>query len=180
MFNPENRYKEFDNSKKRGFHKIKSLINDSDELLKLFYTEVDEFNKIRAIYKTKDIDSFREDNIKNLKAAVDIVKSLTDFNNPDEPITIYRGIMLGPDDVEPDLLKPGLCWTDNEHSAETFILCDDFADDPDYAECILTGTYKASDIDWIYSIALMLDEPTEREIRLYKDAIPISIDYQVL
>lgn len=180
MFNPDNRYKEFDNSKKRDFDKIKSLINDPDELLNLFYTEADEFNRIRTIYKAQDIDSFKKDNIENLNAAINIVKSLTDFNNPDELITIYRGIMLGPDDVEPDLSKPGLCWTDNEHSAETFILCDDFAADPNYAECILTGTYKASDIDWIYSIALMLDEPTEREIRLYKGAAPINIDYNVL
>ena len=63
MFNPDNRYKEFDNSKKRDFSKIKSLINDPDELLNLFYAEADEFNKIRAIYKAQDIDSFKKDNI---------------------------------------------------------------------------------------------------------------------
>ena len=51
MFNPENRYKEFDNSKKGVFHKIKSLINDSDELLKLFYTEAGDLIKSEQYIK---------------------------------------------------------------------------------------------------------------------------------
>ena len=75
-----------------------------------------------------------------------------------------------------------MCWTNSEQSAEKFLSFynDDLVNDPNYAECILMAEYKTVDIDWVYSVALMLDEPDEKELRIYKDSKPISIDYQVL
>lgn len=182
MFNPENRYKELGNSKKRDLNEIKSILSDPSNALDFFFANADEFNEIVAIDNADNIDDFKRDNYKAISSALQIVKDLSSFDNPGAPVKIYRGILLGPEDVEPDLALPGMCWTNSEQSAEDFVAfySDDLIDDPDYAECILTAEYKTEDIDWVYSVALMLDELKEKEIRIYKDADPISIDYNVL
>ena len=182
MFNPENRYKELSNSKKRNLNEIKSILSSPSDALDFFFANADEFNEILVISKANNIDDFKRDNYKNISRALQIVKGLSSFDNPNAPVKVYRGILLGPEDVEPDLALPGMCWTDSEQSAEDFLSFynDDLVDDPNYAECILMAEYKTIDIDWVYSVALMLDEPGEKELRIYKDSKPISIDYQVL
>jgi len=182
MFNPENRYKELGNSKKRDLNEIKSILSNSSDVLDFFFANADEFKEIVAIDRADNIDDFKRDNYKAVSSAIQIVKDLSSFDNPDVPVKLYRGILLGPEDVEPDLTLPGMCWTNSEQSAEDFVAfySDDLVDDPNYAECILTAEYKTADIDWVYSVALMLDELGEKEIRIYKDAEPVSIDYNVL
>lgn len=182
MFNPENRYKELGNSKKRDLNEIKSILSDPSDALDFFFANADEFKGILVISRANNIDDFKRDNYKNISSALQIVKGLSSLDNPNAQIKLYRGILLGPDDVEPDLTLPGMCWTDSEQSAEKFLSFynDDLVNDPNYAECILMAEYKTVDIDWVYSVALMLDEPDEKELRIYKDSKPINIDYQVL
>ena len=182
MFSPENRYKELGNSKKRDLNEIKSILSSPSDALDFFFANADEFREILVIDRADNIDDFKRDNYKNISNALQIVKDLTSFDNPNTPVKIYRGILLGPEDVEPDLILPGMCWTNSEQSAEKFLAFynEGRENNPNYADCILTAEYKTIDIDWVYSVALMLDEPDEKELRIYKDSKPISIDYQVL
>lgn len=94
---------------------------------------------------------------------------------------LFRSVILGPDDVKPNLSEPGSCWTDNRASAEFFgKLILDVDDDPNFAVCILDAYVEIEHIDLLGTLILNAIEPSEREIRLYKDAKFEEIEYEVL
>lgn len=108
----------------------------------------------------------------------DIIFGLTDLLNPDEEITLYRGIELS-GDAEPDTEHPGICWTYDKQAAIDFVSQFD-DDDPNNAPCILTGKTKASNIDWLMSVLLLSDTPEEKELRIWDDSQIEIIDTEVL
>lgn len=99
-----------------------------------------------------------------------------------ETITLYRGVVLGPEEMEPDMTNPGMSWTYSSEGAEKFVdnILEGFDDNPDFAPCIMTAKFNVNDIDLVATIAANIEEPSEEEIRLYKDSKPIDIEYQVL
>lgn len=113
-----------------------------------------------------------------IDSATDRIFDLTSLVNPNEEITLYRGIeLMG--DAEPDADHPGICWTFDKKTAINFVnQFDD--DDPNNAPCILTGKTKISNVDWLVSLLLNADEPDEKEIRIWDDSKIEIIDTEVL
>lgn len=158
---------DFQNSDRRSFADAMSIVAGKTEgIIEFFKNHHDQFDHLS---NTEDYD--KVDNATNK-----IIAALT---TPNDTVMLYRGIVLGPDDVEPDLDKPGICWTFDQATAEEFAENLDI-DDPNFAPCVLNAEYKKDDIDVLYSIAANTDEPSENEIRVYKDAEPINIEYEVL
>ena len=113
-----------------------------------------------------------------IDSATDRIFDLTSLVNPNEEITLYRGIELT-GDAEPDSDHPGICWTFDKETAINFVnQFDD--DDPNNAPCILTGKTKISNVDWLVSLLLNADEPDEKEIRIWDDSKIEIIDTEVL
>lgn len=158
---------DFQNSDRRSFADSLSILSGkAEDIVQFFKDHHDQFDHLSHM---EDIDK--------VDAATDkIIAALT---TPEDTVTVYRGIELGPEDVEPDLEKPGICWTFDKDTAERFVMQFD-DDNPDFAPCILIAKFNKDDIDVLYSVAANTDEPDENEIRVYKDAEPIEIEYEVL
>lgn len=97
-----------------------------------------------------------------------------------EDIKVYRGVVIF--DIEPDLDKPGICWSYDKQAAEDWVneLIDD--DDPESAPCILTGITDSENIDWLMTVWLLSTCPEEKEIRLWSDDQTVLevIDWEVI
>lgn len=157
---------EFDNSSCHNLEVVRQLLNNLDKLTAYLSSDPC-FNAIRSVHNI---------NIELLKSITAEFNELIDMS---DIITLYRSVILSPEQMSPDLNNPGICWTDSYDRAEEF--GDDLIDDlDDYVNCIITAEFNITDIDWIYSIACRLDEPDEKEIRIFKDAVPVHIDYEVL
>ena len=179
MYDKERRY-DYQNSENLTVSDARILCLDNDMLLEYLWKHRDEYSHIREIDSYTDAEQFYADHIEQIDEITNRIFDLTNLIDDDELITLFRGVELGPDDVEPDLENPGLCWTYDYDTAVNFVQQFDSEMDANYAPCILTAQFKSEHIDWIYSIACMLDEPDEKEIRLYKIAKPVAIDYEVL
>lgn len=108
----------------------------------------------------------------------DIIFGITDLLDPNEEITLYRGIELS-GDAEPDIKHPGICWSYDKQAAIDFVSQFD-DDDPNNAPCILTGKTKLSNVDWLMSVLLLSDTPEEKELRIWDDSKIEIIDQEVL
>jgi hypothetical protein len=179
MYDKSRRY-DFQNSEKLSISDLHTLFLDTDMLTEYLYTHKDEFSNIREIDSATDSESFYSEHVDQIDEITNRIFDLTSLNNEDELITLFRGVELGPEDMEPDMEEPGMCWTYDYDTAVDFVNQFDPSQDADYAPCIITAQFKAKDIDWLYSAACMLDEMDEKEIRTYKDSKPVAIDYEVL
>lgn len=179
MYSKERRY-DYNNSERLTVSDAHTLCLDPDMLAEYFWSHRDEYTHIREIDSYTDGEQFYADHIEQIDKITNRIFDLTSLVDENEPITLFRGVELGPEDVEPDTKNPGMCWTYDYDTAENFVNQFDSETNADYAPCILTAQFKSKDIDWIYSVACMLDEPDEKEIRIYKDSKPIAIDYEVL
>lgn len=157
---------EFDNSNCRDFDTVKQLLNSPDKLTAYLSSDPC-FNAIRSVH------NINKELLKNIAAEFNELIDMSDT------IELYRSVVLSPEQLSPELDNPGICWTDSYNRAEEF--GDDLIEGlDDYVNCIITAKFNNTDVDWIYSIACRLDEPEEKEIRIFKDAVPVHIDYEVL
>ena len=170
----------FQTSNKRNLQTIKNLLLDDNDLMEeLFINRKTEFSDIGVIADCYDLNEMYDINYDNAMQAVDNIFNITDLSDPKELITLYRGVELGPDNIEPDLKNPGICWTFDKQTAINFVEQFD-TDDPNFAPCILTAEIPVEDVDWLYSVACQCDEPSEKEIRLFPQHHFHSISYEVL
>ena len=179
MYSTERRF-EYGNSKHLTVEAAHNLCLDPEALAQYLWTNRERYNSISEIDSYDSEDEFLANHTELLDELTDRIFDLTSLIDENELITLYRGVELGPDDVSPDLERPGMCWTYDYNVAERFVQQFDEGTDADYAPCILEAKFKAKDIDWIYSIACMLDEPDEKEIRTYRNTKPVKIEYEVL
>lgn len=123
-------------------------------------------------------DGFLPEALNPIDEATDKMFSISSLVNPNEKMILYRGVELI-DEVEPDTIHPGICWTFDKETAINFVSQFD-DDDPNNAPCILTGKTDISNIDWLVSLLLNADEPDENEIRIWDDSQIDIIDTEVL
>lgn len=180
MYSVEQRYNEYENGEKLCIEDIHTLFLDTDRLTEYFFNNKEQYSHIREIDSATDSERFYAEHVESIDEATNKIFDFTNLTNENELITLYRGVELGPEDIEPDVNDPGMCWTFDYDTAENFVSQFDMANNPDYAPCILTAQFKAKDIDWLYSVACMIDEPDENEIRVFKNARPVNIEYEVL
>ncbi len=174
--------------KKYDLKDIRALFLDTESLCKYFFSHpsflecscCDELDFAKEAGRENGFEEgFLPEAFDAVDKAVDVIFSLTDLLDPNEEITLYRGVELI-EDIKPDIENPGICWTFDRKTAEKFVSQFDDQDDPNTAPCILEGVTKISNVDWLITALLLSDMPEEREIRLWDDSLIKVVDWEVL
>lgn len=174
---------EFSNSKtKLPTTELLDLLGNTESLLLFYLKHFDDFNNIQFLRQVKSGMLTKDVAVDTLEETVNSILEITNWFS-DKNIHIFRGVELTPDDEEPDLVSPGLCWTWDKDTAENFAeeldSCTN-SDSAEYAPCIIEGTTDIENIDWLLTILLNIDEPEEKEIRTYNNISFSEIDYYML
>ena len=176
----------YSHAPKKDLSEIRDLLLDANKLTKYFWNNQDIlkiscYNLLADAIDESEISGYKgfySEAIKVFDSGTDKIFDITSLVNPDEEITLYRGVELV-GDADPDIDHPGVCWTYDKQTAIDFVSQFD-DDDPNKAPCILTGKTKVSNIDWLISVLLISDEPDEKEIRIWDDSQIDIIDTEVL
>lgn len=173
-------YKGFQNSPKLELSKLEDMLDDNTGYKLSMYVFEHKPNFDAILRFRDDWGSPKDFYDKHHKELINCYRSLVDeLDGIDGELKLYRGIIIIGTE-EPDLKDTGVCWTNDQHIAEEFIEGINDIDDPNFASAIIEATFQKKDIDVIYSVCARLDEPSEKEIRIFKDSKPLDIDYYVL
>lgn len=116
--------------------------------------------------------------LEDAKTGFDIINGLTNLEDPEEELTLYRGVVIF--DAEPNTKEPGICWSYEKEGAEDWVDAISSKDDPNDAPCIMTGVTKSKNVDWIITFLLLCVCPEEKEIRVWDDTAVEVVDWEVL
>ena len=168
-------------SKKLSFEKVKQLFNNPEALMKYYFNNSENYTccqVFRAALEGKDFENFRKILQSSVEKVIDKLQKLFNFQDSTNKITLYRGIVLF--EVEPDLEHLGICWSYEKAGAVDWVnnLCSE--EDPNDAPCILTGETTMDNVDWLMTVALLVDSPEEKEIRIWDEKKITLLDYTVL
>lgn len=177
---------DFSHAEHLDFETVKDMFKHPEKLARYMFEHPElldvvqpgAFGWAEEMGKEKGFEAYYKYWKEDAQTGFDIISKITDLENPEEEVTLYRGIVLF--EAEPDLKYPGICWSYEEEGASDWVDAICTEDDPNDAPCILVGKTKSKNIDWIITFLLLCVCPEEKEIRIWDDSKIKIVDWKVL